>query len=56
MERFELSHRFEPAYRISSADPSTTWVHLQIAHSHRRSILIQERIGENCWRELHRDK
>ena len=41
---------------ISSADPSTTWVHLQIGHSHRRSVLIQERIGENCWRELRRDK
>ena len=29
MERFELSRRFEPTYRISSADPSTTWVHLR---------------------------
>ena len=30
MERFELSRRFEPTYRISSADPSTAWVHLRI--------------------------
>ena len=30
MKRFELLRRFEPTYRISSADPSTTWVHLQI--------------------------
>ena len=30
MKRFELLRRFEPTYRISSADPSATWVHLQI--------------------------
>ena len=30
MQRFELWRRFEPTYCISSADPSTTWVHLQI--------------------------
>ena len=29
MKRFELLRRFEPTYRISSADPSASWVHLQ---------------------------
>ena len=30
VKRFELLRRFKPTYRISSADPSTTWVHLRI--------------------------
>ena len=30
MKRFELLRRFKPTYRISSADPSATWVHLRI--------------------------
>lgn len=34
MKRFELLRRFEPTYRISSADPSTTWVHLQLRNIH----------------------
>ena len=37
MKRFELLRRFEPTYRISSADPSTTWVHLQICRFTRRN-------------------
>ena len=32
MQRFELWRRFEPTYCISSADPSTTWVHLQVLY------------------------
>ena len=30
MEGFEPSRRLSPTYRISSADPSATWVHLLI--------------------------
>ena len=37
MKRFELLRRFEPTYRISNPDPSTTWVHLQICRFTRRN-------------------
>ena len=47
MERFELSRRFEPTYRISSADPSTAWVHLRIFPSAFNSQnLLERKVGE----------
>ena len=38
MKRFELLRRFEPTYRISSADPSTAWVHLQTSLTGRNAV------------------
>ena len=48
MERFELSRRFEPTYRISSADPSTAWVHLRIFQpAFNSQNLLERKAGEN---------
>ena len=47
MERFELSRRFEPTYRISSADPSTAWVHLRIfSPVFNSQNLLERKAGE----------
>ena len=49
MERFELSRRFEPTYRISSADPSTAWVHLRIfSPVFNSQKLLERKAGEKA--------
>ena len=49
MERFELSRRFEPTYRISSADPSTAWVHLRIfPPAFDSQNLLERKAGEKA--------
>ena len=49
MERFELSRRFEPTYRISSADPSTAWVHLRIfSPVFNSQNLLERKAGEKA--------